>query len=137
MLFLDADNLLMSPERTQFVERLVDVVEELNYPEHGRQTALARRYKLTQPSVRKWFTGEAMPSYEIAADLCKRSMVAYEWLMTGRGEKYLLDTEGMNKTVLAGARLLMEMSPQQAQQAVKILDAIAEPPHPKCSGTAP
>jgi len=77
----------MTEEKMQFVSRLIELVDQLRYPEHGRQTQLAGYYKVTQGAARKWFAGEAMPSYEICIDLCKRAHVHYEWLMTGRGPK--------------------------------------------------
>lgn len=117
----------MSPDRAQFVERLKDVVTRLGYAEHGRQTALAKTYKLSQPSVRKWFTGEAMPSYEIAKDLCIRSQTAYEWFMTGRGEKIAQRQPAADPQIEAALRVMERMTPYQVSQAVKILDTIAEP----------
>lgn len=117
----------MSPEREQFVERLKDVVTRLGYLEHGRQTALAQRYKLAQPSVRKWFTGDAMPAYEIAVDLCKRSATSYEWFMTGRGLKMVQGHESMDPQIAAAVRVMEHMTPYQVSQAVKILDTIAQP----------
>lgn len=117
----------MSPEKQQFIERLIEVVTRLGYPEHGRQTALAKRYKLTQPSVRKWFTGDAMPAYEIAVDLCKRSSTSYDWLMTGRGLKMVQGYEALNPQIAAAVRVMESMTPYQVSQAVKILDTISQP----------
>lgn len=117
----------MSPEREHFVERLKDVVTRLGYAEHGRQTALAKRYKLAQPSVRKWFTGDAMPSYEIATDLCRRSLTAYEWFMTGRGQKMVQARESLSPQIAAAVCVMEHMTPYQVSQAVKILDTIAQP----------
>lgn len=125
----------MNPERQQFVDRLTNIVELLKYPAHGRQTALALRYKLKQPSVRKWFTGEAMPHYEIAADLCKRALVSYEWLMTGRGDKYMLQPEMLDPQILAAVKIMQQMSPYQVNQVVKIMDTFAEPEPPTKNGT--
>ena len=129
MLFLCSDNSGMSPERQQFIDRLTDVVTLLKYPEHGRQTQIALRYKIKQPSVRKWFTGESMPSYEIALDLCKRALVHYEWLMTGRGPKFFshehfqFEDPVLNK----GVQLLVAMEPEARPLAVRLLDTVAEP----------
>lgn len=117
----------MSPERQQFIERLTEVVTRLGYPEHGRQTALAKRYKLAQPSVRKWFTGDAMPAYEIAVDLCKRSSTSYDWLMTGRGLKMVQGYEALDPQIAAAVRVMENMTPYQVSQAVKILDTISQP----------
>lgn len=79
----------ITPEKLAFLARLNEVVAMLDYPERGKQTQLAARYNVTQGACRKWFAGEAMPSYEICLDLCKRAKVTYEWLMTGRGQKLL------------------------------------------------
>jgi hypothetical protein len=117
----------MSPERQQFVERLVEIVTHLKYPEHGRQTALAKRYKLKQPSVRKWFTGDAMPSYEIAVDLCKRAMVSYEWLMSGRGNKFLNHAEHLDPQILEAIHRMQNMTPHQVRQTIKLMDFVTEP----------
>lgn len=127
LIFGRQDNFCMSPDRRQFVERLKEVVTKLGYAEHGRQTALAKKYKLAQPSVRKWFTGDAMPSYETAKDLCLRSGTSYEWLMTGRGEKQVQRREAPDPQIDAALRVMERMTPYQVSQAVKILDTIAEP----------
>ena len=127
LVFSDGDNFCMSPERQQFIERLTEVVTRLGYPEHGRQTALAKRYKLAQPSVRKWFTGDAMPAYEIAVDLCKRSSTSYDWLMTGRGLKMVQGYEALDPQIAAAVRVMENMTPYQVSQAVKILDTISQP----------
>lgn len=136
----------MTPEKEEFIKRLIDICELLKYPERGRQTQLANRYKLKQPSVRKWFTGEAMPAYEIASDLCKRALVNYEWLMTGRMPKYFsadLTTDpilrhgfellaGMDPSelpkVIRGVELLTAMEPGERPTAIRVLDSLVEPP---------
>jgi len=126
-IFFNHDNLVMSPERQQFIDRMIDIVELLKYPAHGRQTALAVRYKLKQPSVRKWFTGEAMPGYEIAIDLCRRALVSYEWLMTGRGEKYVLPAEMLDPRILANTKVMQQLTPSQLTQVTQIIATFAEP----------
>ncbi|MBX9869966.1 MAG: hypothetical protein K2X63_09220 [Burkholderiaceae bacterium] len=77
----------ITEEKRQFLARLIEITNVLGYPERGRQTMLAKHYKVTQGACRKWFAGEAMPIYEIQRDLCVRASYNYEWLMTGRGEK--------------------------------------------------
>ena len=126
MLFFNQHNFDMSPERQQFIDRLIDIVELLKYPAHGRQTALALRYKLKQPSVRKWFTGEAMPNYEIAIDLCKRALVSYEWLMTGRGDKYQLSKEMLDPQILAANKVMQKLGPTELAQVTRIINTFAE-----------
>jgi hypothetical protein len=84
----------MTEEKRLFIERLTELVRSLGYPEHGKQSHLAAHYKITQGAVRKWFSGESMPAYEICVDLCKRAQCHYEWLMTGRGARDIANTEG-------------------------------------------
>lgn len=99
----------------------------LGYPERGRQTQLALRYKVTQGATRKWFAAEAMPAYEISLDLCMRANVNYDWLMTGRGSKSA-DEYPVKDPRIAHVLKVMESMPEyKVDQAVKIIDTIAEP----------
>lgn len=79
----------MNEERRKFAERFTEIAAQLGYEGHGRQTRLAEHYGKKQPSVKKWFDGDAQPDYEICVDMCRRAKVRYEWLMTGRGPKSL------------------------------------------------
>jgi hypothetical protein len=81
----------MKEERLKFAERFSELAAQLGYEGHGRQTRLAAYYGKKQPSVKKWFDGDAQPDYEICADMCRRARVHYEWLMTGRGPKCIED----------------------------------------------
>jgi transcriptional regulator with XRE-family HTH domain len=121
------ENRPVSHEKEQFIARLTDICALLKYPERGRQTQLAQRYKLAQPSVRKWFTGQAMPSYEIASDLCKRAMVNYEWLMTGRLPKYYSADQILDPDLRRGLEILTAMEPGERPKAIRMLDLLAEP----------
>lgn len=128
LLCITFENPCVTPEKQEFINRLIEVTDLLKYPLRGRQTQLAGRYKLRQPSVRKWFTGESMPSYEIAIDLCKRAMVNYEWLMTGRGPKFFMSADQIaDPSVRHGYELLVAMEPGARPAAVRLLAAIAEP----------
>lgn len=120
----------LSPEKAKFIERLIVVCDVLCYDPKKRQTQLANKYGIKQPSTRKWFTGESMPSYEIATDLCRRSKVAYEWLMTGRGQKFVDLSMDLSPAIAHVAQAMENMTPWQQGQVVKIVDTIAEP-HPK------
>jgi hypothetical protein len=124
-LFFFGDHKPMTPEKLAFVERLEEVVRLLEYPKHGRQTQIAVRYKIKQPSVKQWFDGRAMPSYEIALDLCRRAMVGYEWLMSGRGEKYIAPRVEELQPETRHAALLMEnMDKVERMRALNVLSAL-------------
>lgn len=117
----------MSPEKQLFIDRLDEVVKLLGYPKHGRQTQIAKRYKLSQPSVGQWFDGSSMPSYEIALDLCRRAMVGYEWLMSGRGEKFVMPNFEELQTETRSVHLLMEnMDKFERMRALSVLSALKE-----------
>lgn len=117
----------MTEEKMQFVARLIDIVTALGYPEHGRQTQLAVYYKVTQGAARKWFAAEAMPSYEISVDLCKRARVHYEWLMTGRGPRSIDDYPIADPRIAQVVKIMQTMSDYKMEQAVKIVHTLAEP----------
>lgn len=134
-LFIFRQDQAMTPEKEEFVKRLEEVVNLLGYPKHGRQTQLALYYKLKQPSVKKWFHGESMPAYEVAANLCKRAYVSYEWLMTGRGEKHFIEDVAQLDPQTKAATLLMEnMDAQEKYQAVQVLTALAQSKNTKTQG---
>lgn len=129
--FFTAHNGGMQSEKDAFIARLTEVLNALRYPERGRQSQLARRYGLSQPSVHKWFTGEAMPRYEIVADLCRRAMISYEWLMTGRGPKFVPpDTAQLPPEVQRVTSRLLAMEPAQRAWAARAFDAITDEPPP-------
>lgn len=133
---LFAQNEVMTPEKAAFVARLIEIVTLLKYPEHGRQTMLAQRYKLAQPSVRKWFTGEAMPSYEIAIDLCKRALVSYEWFMTGRGDKYTVDSVPKSADIQRIVSRFAAMEPEKREWFIRTFDAVTNDPPPPAAPPA-
>lgn len=126
----------MSPDKAAFTQRLIEVVTLLGYPERGRQSQLAKRYGIKQPSVRKWFTSEAMPSYEIQLDLCKRAMVRMEWLLSGRGNKYFGKDDIENAYAAKAAELVMALAEEHRPMAVRLLHSLVEsdaPQHPKAA----
>jgi hypothetical protein len=120
-------NVDMTADRVKFAERFNSIASQLGYEGHGRQTNMARHYGVRQPSVKKWFDGGAMPDYEICKDLCVRARVHYEWLMTGRGPKSV-DEYPISDPRIAHVLKVMEAMPEyKVDQAVKIIDTIAEP----------
>ena len=74
-------------EKQLFAKRLNEVCADKGLPERGRQTALARLFKVTATAARKWLVGVGMPETELAIHIAKWADVNFEWLMTGRGPK--------------------------------------------------
>lgn len=116
----------MKEERLKFSERFTEIAKQLGYDGHGKQTSLARHYNLAQPSVKKWFDGDAMPDFEICVDLCKRSRVHYEWFMTGRGPKSMDDIPLEDARMAHVLTAMQTMSDYKIDQTVKIVDTLAE-----------
>jgi hypothetical protein len=117
----------MNEERRKFAERFTEIACQLGYEGHGRQTNLARYYKLKQPSVKKWFDGDAVPDYAVCVDLCKRAHVHYDWLMTGREPKELGSIEYLDPRIEHVLKIMQAMPGYKVDQAVKIVDTLAEP----------
>lgn len=80
--------------KTDFAARLNHLLDEAGIPEKfdGRQVALAKIVGLTQKGVRKWLEGEGMPTLERCIQLANHFGVHTEWLVSGRGEKYVNGT---------------------------------------------
>lgn len=117
----------MNEERLKFAQRFTEVAAILGYEGHGRQSQLARYYNLKQPSVKKWFDGEAMPEYEICVDLCKRARVHFEWFMTDRGPKSIDEVSIDDPQIAHALKILQQLAPEKLDQAVKIVDTFARP----------
>ena len=79
-------------EKVAFSVRLNEIVAEAtDMPEKfkGLQVTLARRFGVSQKASRKWLEGEGFPTTEKCIEIAKWANVHFEWLMTGRGPKYL------------------------------------------------
>lgn len=79
----------MKDVRLAFAERLIEICADKGLKAHGRQAALARQMKISQPAAKKWFDGDAMPDTDKIVEIALWGNVSFEWLMTGRGPKRL------------------------------------------------
>ena len=68
-----------------FSKRLNEALDELRYPRHGRQTALAKVMGVTQRSTMAWLKGISIPDYAKIVSLAKKLGLSLEWLMSGQG----------------------------------------------------
>ncbi len=77
--------------KTDFAARLNQLCSEHGLPEKfdGRQVQLAQIFKVSQKGARKWLEGEGMPTLERSIEIARHFGVHTEWLLSGRGEKYL------------------------------------------------
>jgi hypothetical protein len=126
--------LAMKKLHTDFAERLAEICLDRGLKPHGRQAGLVRMMKthglqVTQPGVKKWFDGEAIPDTDKCIELAIWSGVQFEWLMTGRGRKYIYG-EQPSDTISSVAEKMAVMSPQQQYQIMQLVDIIAHPVPP-------
>ncbi len=68
-----------------FAKRLIQLCEEKNLPERGRQAALARMCEIKQPSVNKWFNAISLPDAANLITIADWGKTTVDWLLTGRG----------------------------------------------------
>jgi transcriptional regulator with XRE-family HTH domain len=80
--------------KSSFSERLNELCDEHGLPPKGkgRQVAVAKMFNLSQKGARKWLEGEGLPTLERTIEIASRFGVQTEWLLTGRGDKYITET---------------------------------------------
>ncbi len=84
--------MIKNNQKALFSERLHHLCDEKGLPIHGRQSAIRdefvkKGHKMSQESVRKWLSAEAVPKHDNKVFLCDLFNVKYEWLSTGKGDK--------------------------------------------------
>lgn len=125
---IDSSNILspMKDVRLAFSERLIEICTEKNLRPHGRQAALARLLKITQPAVKKWFDGESIPDTDKVIELAVWGGVCFEWLMTGRGPKRI-DELYPTKAIAHVAEIMQAMEPEQQHLVARLADQVKKP----------
>lgn len=92
-----AGSMSTSTVKTAFASRLKELCDEEGLPEHGRQTALAKRFDVSQQAVKKWLSGESLPELEKLILLANWARVNVSWLAQGVGPKRanIVDTKAL------------------------------------------
>lgn len=105
--------------KTAFANRLKEICEEEGLPDHGRQTALAKRFDVSQQAAKKWLSGESLPEMEKLILIANWARVNITWLVQGTGPKRtnVVDTKAL---VLSEA---IEGLPDDSKQ--QVLDFIS------------
>ena len=77
--------------KADFSQRLNSALDEIGYPEkgEGRQVRLGKDMGVSQRGARKWLEGEVIPAMENAIALATLCRVHTEWLLSGRGARYI------------------------------------------------
>lgn len=116
----------MKDVRLAFAERLIEICTEKGLKAHGRQAALARQLKVTQPAVKKWFDADAIPDTDKIIELALWCGVCFEWLMTGRGPKRIEELYP-TKAIAHVAQVMQAMEPEQQYLAARLVDQVKKP----------
>ena len=115
-------------ELAEFAQRLNEMCDEGGVPPKGkaRQAIVAKLFDVSQKGARKWLEGEGFPSQQKGIQICRHWNVHYDWLMTGRGQKYVTTARPPRKLEIA-FRLMQELPEYKLDEAIKILAVLAEP----------
>jgi hypothetical protein len=114
-----------------FANRLAEICSDHNFKAHGRQAALVRVLKdrgvtVTQPAVKKWFDGEAIPDAEKCIEIASWAKICYEWLMTGRGPKHINELYP-TRAIAHVAEVMQAMEANQQYKISQMVDLLAQP----------
>ncbi len=113
----------------EFSKRMNIVADMLKIPPLGknRQSVLGKMFGVSQEAARKWISGESMPQLSKCIEIAQKANVSVEWLLTGKGEQRVPVTYSANTPEQKVLALMQYMDEATKYQAVKIIDAIAEP----------
>ena len=90
-----------------FSGRLSELVKSHPRDCQLNQTDVGKLFGVSGPMVSKWRTGKSMPAMANACVIAKRYEVTVEWLLTGRGNKYI-DGSGYPEALSILAKLTPE-----------------------------
>lgn len=117
----------MKIPHTAFAARLAEICQSKGLKPHGRQAGLARVLTsldrpITQPAIKKWFDGEALPDMDKFILLATWGGVHLEWLMTGRGPKQI-NTVYSSDEIYYVAEKMKSMDIEQQRLVARLVDA--------------
>lgn len=112
----------------EFATRLNEICDERGVPPkyHNRQKVLGDQFGVTQKGARKWLEGESFPTLEKAIKIALWGSVNVEWLLTGRGEKYVAPAK-YAPAIATVLTAMQDLKPYQIEQAVRIIKALPDP----------
>lgn len=112
--------------KADFSRRLNLALDEEGYPPSmsGRQTVLAKATNKSQPGVRKWLVGEALPNMTSAIELAKLINVNLEWLLSGRGPKAVEEEAPLSEAEKRFMSRLHQLSEDERARYFKVAEAM-------------
>jgi transcriptional regulator with XRE-family HTH domain len=108
-----------------FSSRLREVCDDLNLPEHGRQTMLAKKFNVTQGATKKWLSGEGYPTMDNLIAICAWAEINLNWLTLGVGPK---KTGAVDTKALVLGEAVEALPPDDRQQVLDFISYKLERP---------
>ena len=114
--------------KRDFSNRLHELCNDKEMSVQGRQTAVAKIFKISQEAARKWLEGESIPTFERQDQICEWAKVNYEWLMRGNGPKYKDSTVYMttDPQIIHVCKQMEGMSTVGKTESVSRVDGVAQ-----------
>lgn len=112
----------MSNDLLGFSQRLKEVLAENGQPEWGRQRFLSRQFGVTHPSAKRWLDGTGYPETATLSAIATWSNTTVDWLLTGRGLKYPIDTS--NQDLIEIVNQLSKANPEQIAMAKGLITVL-------------
>lgn len=110
--------------KQQFADRLNELLDDSGVPRKfgGRQGIVGKMFGVGQKGARKWLEGEGLPKLETCIEMATRFGVHLEWLMTGRGEKWIAGHAPENPIDLLTDEARQEVLEYLEFKGTKVLD---------------
>lgn len=118
-------------ERTEFSARLNQALDEATLTPpvprkgRGRQRVVAKLFRVDQKAARKWLEGDGYPKMETVIVIAKKLQVAVEWLLTGRGEKRVMEENGNQMGQIID--MWLKMRPETQDQWLRYGEFLLKP----------
>lgn len=109
-------------EKLAFSQRLKQALADKGYDGLSQKEIGAKFGGVSGPTVSYWLSADKMPSVAHGIVIAKALGVAFEWLMTGRGDKLI----GRRPTPEAEAMLLVFEGLNHNDQAQMLMNAAAQ-----------
>lgn len=122
-----------NPELVAFSLRMHEICDDMKLPRHGRQSALAGLFKVSQKGARKWLEAESFPRWEHIIRITEWAGITVEWLMSGRGPK-TIDLLYPTRAIAHVAGIMSAMEPDQQYLVARLADQIKKPSDPAIPG---
>jgi hypothetical protein len=128
--FTDA---LAMDAKQEFSNRLNSALDAIGYAPKGkgRQVQLSKDMGVSQKGARKWLEAEALPGMENLAALAVFCRVGSEWLLTGRGQREIVQPPSQDPEIAQWAQRMECLPSGDRQKIFQVIEVFAAPVLPK------